>query len=783
MELQDLGDPTKALEYQFRALELFQSIGSRQGEAQTLLRIGTAYDVLGEPAPFLDYAARAYEAFRDSGSAIGQAAALNNMASAHIENGDHDRALELLQESLEIKRSLNQTRSAALALVNIGSVYGEKQQPDKALDYLRQAEATFASEGAPKELALTKMSIARMLQLKNEFGRARAATQEAVDLAEDLGLEARAVEAYQLLAELEEQLGDLAAALAAQRRYDEVKSRFLNTTNMQRVTEMEVRHRAAQQAREIDALKEQQALQALEVEYQRRSRSALALGFALVLAVLALSFNRYRLRARAERMAEAVANERAVNDSLRRIDRLKDEFLANTSHELRTPLHGIVGLSESLLDGAAGDLSASARKNLELILKSGTRLNALVGDILDSAKLRQKGLELTREPVDLHALADIVLTLSRPLVGGQPVELVNAVPTDLPSALADADRVQQVLHNLVGNAIKFTEEGTVTLDATLDGDHLRVHVRDTGVGIDEDAQPKIFNAFAQADASIERVYGGTGLGLNISRELVRLHGGDLTVDSELGHGATFSFTLPVAAEPAIDPQPEGMAEVVPMGSEPIFVDDGEEVSVPPMAPLLAGETPTILAIDDESINRQVLENHLTPQGYRVSSVANGAAALDLLAARSVDLVLLDIMMPRMSGYEVCRRIREQHSREELPVIFLSAKNQASDRIAGFDEGGNDYLAKPIAKQELLTRVATQLELLQSHRGQAQELKVLRGLLTICSHCKKIRDQDGLWDALESYIDRHSEARFTHGLCPTCVGNLYPDLGLASNKRP
>ncbi|MCP4963080.1 MAG: response regulator transcription factor, partial [Actinomycetia bacterium] len=140
----------------------------------------------------------------------------------------------------------------------------------------------------------------------------------------------------------------------------------------------------------------------------------------------------------------------------------------------------------------------------------------------------------------------------------------------------------------------------------------------------------------------------------------------------------------------------------------------------------------------------------------------------------IDLVLLDVMMPRMSGYQVCRTIREQRSRDELPVIFLSAKNRDTDRVAGFEEGANDYLAKPIARSELLARVEAHLELLEVHRGQLEEDLVLRGLLPICCVCKKIRDDGGYWNQLEVYIHQHSEAEFSHGICPECLVERYPE---------
>ncbi|MEO1084669.1 MAG: ATP-binding protein [Acidobacteriota bacterium] len=655
---------------------------------------------------------------------------------------------------------------------------------------IQEAIATLREIGANRELASALIYAARVRFTSGDFDGALSAVQESITTAESIGTESTNAEAYELLAELEEARGDLAAALAALRRHQELASQVLNEANSRQLTQMEARYQAESQAREIQELKEQKALKDLEFEHQRNVRTALVIGFGLLLAVLALLFNRYRLRAQTQRMAEAVEHEKAVSASLRRVDRLKDDFLANTSHELRTPLFGIVGLAEALLDDDATPLPAEARKNLELILQSGNRLNALVADILDSAKLRRRELELTRSSVSLHSLVDVVLTLSRPLVDGRDIQLKNDVSAGTPPVLADADRIQQVLHNLIGNAIKFTESGEVRVRAEVTGDGLRIAVDDTGIGIPEEHLDKIFNSFEQADASIERSYGGTGLGLAISRQLVRLHGGELQVSSTPGEGTTFFFTLPLAEEgtPVADVDVSGDLSRIPAPA--LLAEDGDpadpERETPPGdRPNRGGPThdgpdgdgPVILTIDDEPVNQQVLKNHLVHHGHRVVSASSGPEALDLMARESVDLVLLDIMMPRMSGYEVCRRIRAEHSREDLPVIFLSAKNRAADRVAGFEEGGNDYLAKPIAKPELLKRVDTQLELLRSHRTQAEELKILRGLLTICSGCKRIRDDERGWGPLEAFIDRHSEASFTHGLCPSCVTTLYPDIAI------
>ncbi|MEM7586026.1 MAG: two-component regulator propeller domain-containing protein, partial [Acidobacteriota bacterium] len=215
-----------------------------------------------------------------------------------------------------------------------------------------------------------------------------------------------------------------------------------------------------------------------------------------------------------------VERERAINHRLREVDRLKDEFLANTSHELRTPLYGIVGIAESLIDGAAGEPSEEIRSNLEMVVASGRRLGSLINDILDFSRLTGKSLELQRLPVDLRALVDVVLNLSRPLIGAKRLELINAVDPTLPPADADENRLQQIFHNLIGNAIKFTGKGTIEISAVA-GEHLlEVRVADTGRGISDGDLDRIFESFEQGEGSTIREFGGTGLGLAVTKQLV-----------------------------------------------------------------------------------------------------------------------------------------------------------------------------------------------------------------------------------------------------------------------
>ncbi len=400
------------------------------------------------------------------------------------------------------------------------------------------------------------------------------------------------------------------------------------------------------------------------------------------------------------------------NLALSRLDTLKDEFLANTSHELRTPLNGIVGIAESLMAGVTGTLPQKTRENLALLASSGRRLASLINDILDVSRLKNRDIRLRRQPVDIRTLTNTVTTAMLPLTEGKSVALHNDIPESLPCVWADEDRLQQILYNLIGNAIKFTDDGEIRISAAQRDSVIEMSVTDTGIGIPEDKQEGIFRSFEQVDITDERAHGGVGLGLSITRQLIELHGGEITVESTPGTGAAFRFTLPAcelaAAEPS-EPAPP-MEAARPSQTASLITNDEPIDTMPGFDAMV-----TILAVDDDPVNVQVVANYLAYKNVTVVTAREGRQAIGLIENGTIpDLVLLDIMMPRMSGYEVCRWIRQRYTSSELPVIMLTAKDGPRDLVQGFAEGANDYLAKPLVKDELLARVVSQLKLKQSY---------------------------------------------------------------------
>lgn len=411
--------------------------------------------------------------------------------------------------------------------------------------------------------------------------------------------------------------------------------------------------------------------------------------------------------------------QQTINARLKQIDKLKDEFLASTSHELRTPLNGIIGITESVIDGVTGPLSDSTKNNLSMVVSSGKRLSNLINDILDFSKLKNGSLMLHKKPIDLHTMIEVVLTLSDPLLTNPEVKLINNINPDLPTVLADENRLQQVLYNLIGNAIKYTEEGHIVVTAEQQLGEIIVHVTDTGVGIEPQNLSTIFNSFTQAnDTDSNR--GGAGLGLSVSKKLVQLHGGNLTVKSILGRGTTFTFNLTISGEQCTS-SADGFQNVNRLHHLDLTE---EELLITPVGNIQSNQPPTatILIVDDEPINRQVLHNHLSTQNFKLIEASGGEQALQAIAEQGpIDLILLDIMMPHISGYQVCSELRKKHPKNELPIIFLSAKNQVSDLMAGFSVGANDYLTKPVSKEELITRVDAHLSFLDIHRNLEQKV--------------------------------------------------------------
>ncbi|MGK7376231.1 ATP-binding protein [Planococcus sp. 1R117A] len=406
---------------------------------------------------------------------------------------------------------------------------------------------------------------------------------------------------------------------------------------------------------------------------------------------------------------KAIERQRLAMESLKHANERKDELLAFTSHSLRTPLYGMIGIAESLQEMSAGRVSQAMSHQLGTIISSGKKLAHMINDILDFSKLKQNALDIHVEPVNLSNIVEAVITVCAPLVKDKDVALYQTISDSVPLVIADSDRVQQILFNLVGNSIKHTQTGEIVISAQKAGKQVKISVRDTGKGIQPDKIPSLFEPYRQEDDESGTAI-GVGIGLNISKRLVELQGGWLEVESEVGAGSTFSFTLPIYIKEELE---ETEAD------EDIVVEElsTEELAHSMVQRRFDRKQMRVLVVDHEDINRQMVTYQLMREGFEVTGVTEGQGALQLLEEQPIDMVILEWELADMTGDELCRNIRKKFTLTELPILMLSKEEGLQHKTNAFTAGANDYLVKPCDKEEFLMRVET----LANLRSLTQEI--------------------------------------------------------------
>ncbi|MFA6001795.1 MAG: ATP-binding protein [Thermoleophilia bacterium] len=396
---------------------------------------------------------------------------------------------------------------------------------------------------------------------------------------------------------------------------------------------------------------------------------------------LADSFNKMT-----ENLQASQDNLRQVNLHLLEANRLKSEFLSVMSHELRTPLNAIIGFSEVLKDEGDGQISDRQEKYLVNIETSGRHLLQLINDILDLARVGSDSLEITREDISIPQVMEDIRKLGHPFAAQRRIWLEVRASDPLPLVQADEAKIKRILYNLVSNAIKFTPEGgRVILEAHPLKNIVEISVTDTGIGISPEDQKKIFAEFQQLDSTHSRKFEGTGVGLALSKKLVEQHGGQIGVESELGKGSRFFFTLPMTPgmrrasdrrESVVYPQP--------------FI---EEESV-------KGQ-PLVLVVEDDPQTNELLSIWLGEASYRVAQAYDGEQALKLARELKPYAITLDILLPKIDGWQVLQELKSDPDTENIPVIIVSILEKSR---RGMELGAFDYFVKPVEKKELLCRL-------------------------------------------------------------------------------
>ncbi|GAB6927878.1 ATP-binding protein [Paenibacillus sp. JCM 10914] len=420
------------------------------------------------------------------------------------------------------------------------------------------------------------------------------------------------------------------------------------------------------------------------------------------------------------------ANTKEVAATLQRMNDHKDQFLANTSHEFKNPLHSMLNMSQSVLKRDRHMLQERSIKELETILSVGRRLTLILNDLIDVMSLREGNPRLQKQVISIQPIVTGVIDMLQFNAEVKSVTIANQIPGDFPPVIADENRVIQIVFNLLHNAVKYTNEGTISIQALAKDGRAYIVITDTGIGMDEDLLERIFRPYEQASARETMIEGGFGLGLSISKQLIELHQGELEVSSGIGEGSQFTFSLQLAG---LNAEEESAVPhfVEPLALQSESIQEEATIGLEKIPPAVKQKTltemsrdrPLLLIVDDDPVNLQVLEAILPPDEYDATMVTSGKEALAILDAKEWDLVITDIMMPQMSGYELTRRIRERYTLTELPMLLLTARSQPKDIQSGFLAGANDYVTKPVEAIEIRSRIEALTTIKQTIQEQLQ----------------------------------------------------------------
>ncbi|MEZ4830378.1 MAG: ATP-binding protein, partial [Bacteroidia bacterium] len=548
-----------------------------------------------------------------------------NEISAASRSVKSRNALKYAEEALELARGLNYPQGIAAAEVNTGLAWQERGKTSRAIEHLEAALPYYTRLNDTRALMNIWPVIAQLYGSQGQSEKMKEYQQLYLSMKNNEIREEAQAEIENLESRfLQEKNATLSFASQVGKERDSALQQLDTLREIALLKELEI----ARLAQESAELEKQSAESALLLEKNQKQQNALMMGGGILLLIL-LGFWQWYRNVQHRKIAR-LEKERA--ERLQQIDQLKDQFLANTSHELRTPLHGIIGLAESLHETLDHAGMEKEKESLRLIISSGRRLSSLVNDLLDFAKIKNDELILSRKPVDVHTLTEVVLKLNTTLAKGKNLQLVDWVPEDLPPVYGDEDRLLQILHNLVGNAIKFTPHGTVAVHADQKGDMIEISVSDTGIGIPEDKFESIFREFVQGDGSTGRHYSGTGLGLSITRKLVELHGGKIWVESQLGEGSAFYISLPISKG-----EKQQAFRATPLLQPIVYQSVRNNLDSPVHDPAISlSETSNgkysdkqirVLIVDDEPVNLQVVKNHLSDPRYEVVLAINGEEAL------------------------------------------------------------------------------------------------------------------------------------------------------------
>ncbi|MDC3213585.1 ATP-binding protein [Pseudoalteromonas distincta] len=679
-----LGD---TLEFYLKAKAIYEAHGSEQDQTDILLNIAGVYIRLSRYDSAFSLYQDVLKVYQRLDDKSGIAQVYNNMGVAHMESNQFDLALHYYQLALRYYISANDYNKLSTQYTNLANTNLVLKKVDEAYEQAKLGEY-YALKIGNHNLELNALHALGKIQfVKGNLEEAKISLDRAISLAHEYGSERIIREGLGTKALLEASKGDYSSAMALQQEYISELRKLRSTAIINALAVLQHQFKATQLNQEIEKLKQDRRVQ--ELKMSQRSQLTL-FSFLLLLLVVVTGIALYRRGAEkrakqqlTEQVTQRTAELQAIAQELREANDVKSQFLANISHEIRTPLTAILGQTDALINELYEP--ESLKDELRVIQRHSDHLKSLINDVLDLSKIEANRLELNISCFDIVELVNDVHAMFITQAKAKNLRLIldNQVGNEFYTKL-DLIRVKQILINLCANAIKFTHAGQIIIALNKSEQGLVIIVKDTGIGMSSKQLKLIFECFSQADNSISRRFGGTGLGLSLSQQLAAMMGGYISVQSEYKKGSQFSFFLPCA-------------EV--NKSQSLI----ETQSAPKVNKQLAGR---VVLAEDHPDNRRLISRYLRSMGLEVIAVENGEQAVEQCLKEYPDLVLLDIQMPVMDGRSAFQLLKQCGF--ERPIFALTA-NAMSHEVDGYLElGFSGYLGKPIDKESFYKALSSHL---------------------------------------------------------------------------
>lgn len=715
----------EAMKLYIRALKLFEGQQNLQGQTQALSNISNIHNLLGDTGKAIDYAKQSLETAQAAGIQSSVAYSYRLLGRIYRKMKQSEDALDAYSHALSIYHELNARRDVGETESSMGNIYFDQRKFTQAMPHYERALAVGKAIADSATMAYAYFAMGNTSIYTKAYARAKAYADSAKIISQKKNLIYLNVDSYALLGEINEAEGDYESGLRNYRKYISIRDSVEHEQNKTQVRELEARYQSEKKDDAIRLLNTENTAMANQKKY-------LFVILILLLVIAGTLYGLYRIKSEA-------------NKKLRDLDLIKTRFFANISHEFRTPLSLIAGPLEKHIAKATGEDA----ETFKLMQRNANRLQNLINQLLDLSKIEAGSLELHLEENDLSQTLRFIGSSFSSLAERKGILYKYEIP-DAFVGCYDRDKIEKICNNLLSNAFKFTPEGEqVSFKAIVNGNNLLLEVADTGIGIAEEQLRNIFNYFYQGDASVTRGMEGSGIGLALTKELVELHRGKLSVSSSSGTGSVFTATIPInhAAYSGISihsPLPVETHDYASGGSN-VIVQDIQDHELKPL----------VLIAEDNDDMKVFLINLLSEQ-YRCIACNNGLDAFERSQAEVPDLVISDWMMPKMDGLTLCEKIKATTTTSHIPVLMLTARADQASKVDGLETGADDYLVKPFDTKELLVR--TQNLIIQ--RKKLREIFSREMVLQPASISLPSRDAEFLSRIMNLLEARYADADFS-----------------------